>query len=199
MTLPPQKPPLVKPGNAATTLIGLARLARFNRAGFAAFGETREHFLTSLAPLVAFPVVGGLLMALRGDLITAATELSATLCALLAPAVVSERLARWWKRDGEWLRYATAFNWCQWAIPVAAMLLLIVLGILLKLGLPDRTASVLAVAGVVGYGVSLHWFLARHGLRLSRGRAVGMVVAINLGTTLLVMLPQLLARALGEA
>ena len=114
--------------------------------------------------------------------------------------MLSHFLAVAWHRDAEWLRYATAFNWCQWAIPVVAAVLLLVLGMLLAMGLPNRLAGVLAVVGVVGYGLALHWFLARHALRLSWLRALSLVVLVNVGTTLLVLLPRLvmLAAGLGE-
>ena len=50
-------------------------------------------------------------------------------------------------------------------------LLLVVLGILAGLGLPRSVARAGVVLGLVGYGLWLHWFLARHGLGLSRARA----------------------------
>ena len=84
------------------------------------FGATREAFLASLAPLIAFPLVGGVLMLLGGGGLAALSDLLATLCALLAPPVLSFEVARLWGRQDAWLRFATAFNWCQWAIPVAA-------------------------------------------------------------------------------
>ena len=40
------------------------------------------------------------------------------------------------------------------------------------------------------YGLWLHWFLARHALALTAARAAVLVLVINLGTTLLVTLPQ---------
>ncbi len=47
--------------------------------------------------------------------------------------------------------------------------------------------------GLGGYALWLHWFLARHGLALSRFRAALLVVVVNLGTALLVLAPRLLA------
>ena len=44
--------------------------------------------------------------------------------------------------------------------------------------------------GALGlYSFWLHWFVARHGLELSRWRAVVLVVAVNLVALLLVILP----------
>ena len=55
------------------------------------------------------------------------------------------------------------------------------------------------VFGLVGYGLWLHWFLARHGLGLSGLRAVVMVLGVNLATVALVLGPRMLALALGGA
>ena len=68
-------------------------------------------------------------MLLRGGGPAALTDLLATLAVLLAPAVVSFELARVWRREHAWLRFATAFNWCQWGqSPLVAALLMLVLG-----------------------------------------------------------------------
>ena len=50
-----------------------------------------------------------------------------------------------------------------------------------------------------GYGLWLHWFVARHGLGLSGLRAVVMVLAVNLATVVLLQGPRVLALALGGA
>ena len=47
-------------------LVGIFRLARGRADGLGQFGATREAFLASLAPLIAFPLVGGVLMILGG-------------------------------------------------------------------------------------------------------------------------------------
>jgi hypothetical protein len=166
---------------------GIMRLARGRADGLLHFGATREAFLVSLAPLVAFPLVGGALMLLGGAGLHALSYLLATMCALLGPPVLSFEVARLWGREAAWLRYATAFNWCQW-VPMFASLLLMLLGILGALWF-----------ALVGYALWLHWFVARHGLGLSGLRAVVMVFGINFGTVALVLGPRVLALALGGA
>jgi hypothetical protein len=173
-------------------VVGVMRLARGRVDGFQQFGATREAFLASLAPLVAFPLVGGVLMLLGGGGMTALADLFATICALVAPPVLSFEVARLWGRQAAWLRFATAFNWCQWAIPVLGSLLLLLLGVLVVLGLPRPIARVAVVLGLVVYGLWLHWFLARHGLGLSRLRALLLVLAVNAVTVLIVMGPRVL-------
>jgi len=174
-------------------LFGILRVATGRPDGLAQFGDTPEAFLGSLAPLVAFPLVGTLLMLSQGEGLAALSDLLATFCALLAPAVVSYELARRWGRAALWTRFAVAFNWCQWAIPILAAGLVVLAGMLLALGVPSEVGVALVIAGLGGYGLWLHWFLARHGLGLGAGRAALLVVLVNLATILLVLGPRLLA------
>jgi hypothetical protein len=173
-------------------LRGIVRLARGRADGLAQFGDTRQAFLASLFPLIAFPLLGEVLVALRGGTPSLA-DLLATLCALLAPPVLSFSLARYWGREALWPRFATAFNWCQWAIPAIAFLLLMVVSLLIALGVPQDAASHLWILGLAGYGVWLHWFLARHALNLTAIRAVVLVVVVNAATVALVVGPLLIA------
>ncbi len=174
-------------------LRGIVRVARGQADGIDQFSGTGQAFLASLAPLIAFPLVGTALLLLNGGGAPAITDLLATIAVLLAPPVLSFELARLWGRQARWLRFATAFNWCQWLLPVLASVLLIALGTLLRAGLSEHAATVVLVLGVGGYGLWLHWFLARHGLALSRFRAAMLVLVVNLGTALLVLAPRLLA------
>ncbi|HST75266.1 MAG TPA: hypothetical protein VLJ20_07835 [Acetobacteraceae bacterium] len=179
-------------GGTPNILLGVVRLATGRADGLAHFGNTTQAFLTSLAPLIAFPLVGGALLIANGGGLPALSDLLATLCALLAPPVLSWWFARRWQREALWPRFATAFNWCQWAIPVMASILLVVLGLLMAVGLPNRVAGVVALLGLVSYGLWLHWFLACRGLGLSVARAVLFVVCVNFGTAALVVGPRLL-------
>ncbi len=180
-------------------VVGIMRLARGRADGMLQFGTTREAFLSSLAPLIAFPLVGGVLMLLGGGGFAALSDLFATLCALVAPPVLSFEVARLWGRQAAWLRFATAFNWCQWAIPVLGSALLLVFGIMIGLGLPQHTARWMVVLGLVSYGMWLHWFLARHGMNLSTIRAAVLVVGVNVVTVLIVIGPRVLALATSAA
>lgn len=169
------------------------RVARGKPDGVAQFGNTAQAFLASLAPLIAFPLVGGVLIVLGGHPFNGLTELLATACALLAPPVLSFEIARLWRREAYWLRFATAFNWCQWLLPLLGAVLMLVLGSAQAVGLSPRAVGMLLVFGIGGYGLWLHWFLARHALDLSRLRAALLVLAVNAGTVVLVLGPRLLA------
>jgi hypothetical protein len=178
-------------------VVGVARLARFRADGLEAFAPTTQALLNSLAPLVAFPLVGGLLEVGQGQFLAAITDLLATIVALLTPIVVTEALARRWGVGAKWPRFAVASNWCQWVLPMLLMAMLVALWLLAHLGMPITTSVVGAcVIGVLVYGFMLHWFLARAALGLSRGRAALMVLVADLLTCALVLGPRLLAGGL---
>ncbi|HSU04360.1 MAG TPA: hypothetical protein VLI93_02200 [Acetobacteraceae bacterium] len=181
------------PPARASVLLGILLLARGRADGLRQFGDSPAAFLTSLAPLIAFPLVGGMLMLLQGGGWAALSDLLATLCALLAPPVLAYELVRMWKREARWLRFATALNWCQWAIPVLASVLLFLVYPLLVNALSAQFAGTAVIAAVAGYALWLHWFLARHALVISRLRAALLVLSVNLGTAVLVFGPRLLS------
>jgi len=162
-------------------LRGIGLLARGRREGFAEFGGKPDDFLASLGPLLAFPLLGAILLMLSGHGLLALRELLPSLCAILAPPVLSQALAQLWHRDEPWLAYATAFNWCRVLVLVA----------LLAVGLPVVVARVLLVALII-YLLWLDWFLARYGLEIGPWQAVIVVLTINMGTAALVFGPAFL-------
>jgi hypothetical protein len=173
-------------------LVGIVRLATGRADGFARFDSTPQAFMTSLAPLLGLPIVGFLMMLANGLVLDGLGDLLATCCAVLAPPVISHALARAWGREAEWMRFAVAFNWCQWIIPMAVALVLLGTGTAIRAGMPIGVAAILAMCLIAGYGLWLHFFLARRGLGLPRGRAVLLVLAINIGTLVLALGPRLL-------
>jgi hypothetical protein len=187
------------PAGGGSVVLGIIRLARGRADGIRQFGATRDAFLASLAPLIALPLVGGVRMLLGGGGLGVLSDLLASLCALVAPPVLSFEIARLWGRQAAWLRFATAFNWCQWAIPLVGGMLVLVLGILAALGLPSVLTWNALLSGLAVYGLWLHWFLARHGLGLSPMRAGLMVFGVNSITVLIVLVPRMLALINGGA
>jgi hypothetical protein len=180
-------------------LRGIVLLCRGRAAGLAEMGAGPQDVLSSLAPLIAFPLVGCALMVSRGSLQDAARDFLATLVAILAPPVLSYSLARRWGREDHWLRFATAFNWCQWVLPLLGAVLVVLAGFLVQAGMPLRSSVILLCCALLAYAFWLHWFLARHGLALPAGRAVLLVVLVNLATILLVGGPQLLQMVVQSA
>jgi hypothetical protein len=173
-------------------LLGILQLALLRADGIRQFGGTKKTFLNSLAPLIAFPLVGGVLSVLSGGGVDAVVALLGTLVALLAPPVLSEVLARWWGREQAWLRYATAFNWSRWAMVLALGAGLVLMGLLASAGLSQRAAVALGLVAVAAYGAVLDWFVARVGLGLVWWRAALLVLVVNFGAALLFLAPRVL-------
>ena len=175
-------------------LRGLALLARFRVAGLEQFGDRGQDFLNSLAPLAGLTLVVTLLHAASGDPRAALGEAGMTLIALLAPPVIAHALARRWGREAAWVRYATAFTWCHWLIVASFGLVLVgVTGLLAGMGAPPDVAVAVAELIWAAYGLSLHWFLARRGLGISRGRSAVLMAAVEFGSAILVIAPLLAA------
>lgn len=173
-------------------IIGVALVALGRADGFARFGSTVPSFLNSLAPLIAFPLAGAVIEVFRDDWLTAVSLLLLTLVAQLAPPVLSHLLAVRWKCEDRWLHYATAYNWCYWAIPIAGALLTVGFALAVGAGLPSTVAAQAVLGGLGLYSLWLNWFVARHALGVSKGRAALLVVAVNAGTALLAIGPALL-------
>lgn len=147
-----------------------------------------QDVLNSLAPLLAFPTVFTALALLGGAGRSAVTELLSVVVVLLAQLVLSETLARRWRREASWPRYAVAFNWCQWLTPIIFIVALLV----------TASPGPAMIAASV-YMAVLQWFLARHGLDLSRLRALAFVLLTSVGSAALLEGPQLLSRAMQAA
>lgn len=169
-------------------IAGLLRLARGDASGIMMFGHTPNAFLISLIPLMTLPIVVGLTTLAKGEIARALSDLATAACILLVPPVISHTLASRWEREEQWLRFAVAFNWCQFGLSVFCMALLIGLGIVFGASgsAPGSDGVVTAVVAlclaIVGYGLWLHWFVGRAGLGVSRGRAAFLVFATYFGT-----------------
>lgn len=187
------------PTGAAAVVIGVLRLATGRADGAARFTATPQAYLSSLAPWLAFLLVGTVLRLLRETPAPVLRDVLAALIALLAPAVLSHAIAFAWKREEGWLRYAVAYNWCQWALLPALLLILIGLGAAVAAGMGQAAAANTAVLLVAAYALWLHWVVSRAALGLSSGRAVLFVLLVNLGTAALVFGPALLTVQVNQA
>ncbi len=173
---------------------GIIRIARFRIDGLMEFGTSKQAFLNSLAPLLAFPLVGALLEIGQGQVADAVTDLLASVVALLVPLVISEFLADRWGVSDSWLRYAVVVNWAQWTMPLALAAMISAVWLLGEMGMnADQNMVAGAAIGVVIYGVALHWFLARYALGLSRGKSWILVGICDLVTVMFVVIPRLVA------
>ncbi len=179
-------------------LRGVLLLARGRGEGMACFRSSPEAFLASLAPLLALPLAGAAILVVRGAFMPAAALVLLAVTTQVGPAVLSHAVARAFSREDDWLRYATAYNWCQWANVAVMAVLLLVLSGMTGAPVPVVVGSAAFGYAVLGYSMWLHWVLARSGLDLSRWRAAGLVLAVSFGTMLLVVGPEV-ARKLLEA
>jgi hypothetical protein len=177
-------------------LKGMLLIARGQARGLNCFRDTPRAFLHSLLPAIGL-LVGAVVQGLaEGSGLQALTEFPATFCVLLAPAVLSYEMARFWGREAFWNRYIVAFNWCQWLLPVIGFVLLIVVGMLRAAGGGGGGAFRVMILFLAGYALWLNWFLARHGLALSGLRAAILVGVVNLLTVTIVFIPTILVKSL---
>ena len=175
--------------SALGILRGVSLLARFRADGLGYFAGGAQQVMGSLMPLLAFPAAFLLLMLVAGGRLREVAELLSVIDALLLQVVLSEALARRWDREAEWGRYAVAFNWCQWAVPVVGIALMVALRFLVGAGLTPMLAAPLALLALAAYALGLQWFVARHALQLGGGRAALLVAGVNLCTAAVVILP----------
>lgn len=184
-------------GTLPLILRGVTLLARGRARGLNCFRDTPQAFFYSLAPGLAIMVAALVEGLAEGAGAGAMGQIPGTLCVMLAPAVLSYEMARFWGREAFWNRYIVAFNWCQWLLPVLGFLLIAGLTLARLAGISGEGAIRIMLVCLAGYALWLNWFLARHGLALTAWRAAGLVAAVNLGTIAIVFGPVMLASSLG--
>ncbi len=172
-------------------LQGLIKLARGDAKGVEEFSGSVEAFSASLAPLIAFPLVGAFITAVSGDWKAALIGLLSRFCAVLALPLVTYEFARLYGKQQLWLRTATALNWCFWLLLPAILVAALLGSVLVTLGLPLARAE-LAVLGLIGlYLFWNRWFVFKAGLQLNIWRALLMLLASLLITGLFAVVPWL--------
>jgi hypothetical protein len=174
-------------------LRGVGLIARGRPEGLNCFRDSPQAFLYSLAPGLGVMAAAAVEGMVEGAGSGAIGEIPVRLCLLLAPAVLSYEMARFWGREAFWNRYIVAFNWCQWLLPVIAFALIILATLARLAGISGVFEIRILVVCLACYALWLNWFLARHGLALGAWRAAGLVAAVNLGTIAIVFGPVLLA------
>lgn len=179
-------------GNVAR---GVMLLARGKAAGIAQFGNSTEAFNASLAPLIAFPLVGTLLNIINGAPAAAIIGFLSRLCAVLAVAAITYEFARIARREALWLRTATVLNWSFWLIIPLLLIAGVTGAIMVGAGMALNTAEDILVGLIVTYLLWYHWFAVRAGLNLNIPQAIALVILTNAAIVLLTSAPTLLAAA----
>lgn len=177
-------------------LRGLFLMARGAKSGIKEFDNSMDAFTASLAPLIAFPLVGAGVSALGGQWQMAIIGFLSRLCAVLALPLITHEFARRTGREALWLRTATALDWSFWLLVPMLFIAAIAGTILVQLGLAMESAEYVALGLMGGYLLWYHWFIVRTGLVLGRRQAAFLVVITGLTIALFTAGPFLLSYAL---
>ncbi len=191
---PPSRPRNRGPGSQPPmrrTGLGLLLIAVGRREGLEDFGNTPDAYLASLAPLIAFALVSCVLAAAAGHVRMAAQVFLMLICSWLAPAVISHPIARVWGRAETWPRYANIVNWSQMLMFLVLSIASAIAKVAVTAGLPQNAVLLAGGLSVLAYAIWFHWFVARGTLQLSRWRTLLLLLAVAIGTNLVVSVPLL--------
>lgn len=172
-------------------LRGLLRLARGDAGGLREFGNGTPQFSASLAPLLAFPLVGSALFGLEGHWMLALVMLLSRVSGVLMQPVVTEAAASRVGSRATWMMTSTALNWSVWLIFPLILIGVLISDGLITLGLPQNDAVGIAVAAILLYLMWFQYFILRNGLRLRLWPAIGLVVLMNVAVTSVYLAPYL--------
>lgn len=158
-------------------LPGIIKLAYGNAKGIDEFSDAPESFAASLAPLIAFPLVGAVITGSSGSWKLALLAFVSRLCAVLVlPAIIYE-FSRLYKRQGQWVRTATALNWCYWLVLPAIMVAAVLGSVAVQFGVPMPHAEIAVLAAAGFYLLWNRWFVLKTGLKLNGWRVVPIILA----------------------
>lgn len=172
-------------------LRGILLLGRGRAIGMAEFGDNADALTASLAPLIAFPLVGAVLIAMSGQPGLAAIAFLSRLCGVLILPVMTQAYAKLTGREAFWLATATALNWSFWILIPMLLVAAFIGALLVTAGLSEVRAEAAVIVLLAAYMLWLHWFIVRTGLRFSGWLAAGLVVASNLAIGALTFGPDL--------
>jgi hypothetical protein len=175
---------------------GLFMLARGEKAGIREFGDDLDSFTSSLAPLVAFPLVWAGITALSGQWESALVAFLAQICAVLALPVIVHAYAARTNREELWLRTVVAMNWSLWVAIPAALLVGLLGGLLEGAGLPAGLVGHAAMAGLLLYMLWLQWFIFSAGLGTGTLEGFALLVTCGLAQALFAITPMALGYAM---
>jgi len=155
---------------------GILLLARGDRNGIKEFGNTLDAFTSSLAPLIAFPLVFSVISAIGGAWQLGLLSFLSHLCAVLVVPVITHEVARRRGVEGYWLRAATALNWSFWMLIPALIVAAFIAAVMVEAGLAMQDGEVAAMVMIVLYFLWYQWFIVRAGLGLGVPGAAGFVL-----------------------
>lgn len=177
-------------------LKGMFLLARGRAVGLEEFGNSTNALAASVAPLIAFPLVGSVLLAANGDPKIAVLAFISRMCVVMALGLVTYEFARLWHRDEQWLRTVTALNWSFWILIPVLLIAGMCGAVLVSAGIAEKTAEDVMIGVIGAYLLWYHWFTVRNGLRIGFWAALLLVIVTNIIVGLLAMGPDLISMAM---
>jgi hypothetical protein len=191
-----RKPVGLRGASSGNVLRGMFLLARGRAAGLEEFGNSTNALAASVAPLIAFPLVGSVLLAVNGDPKIAVLAFISRMCVVMALGLVTYEFAHIWHRDEQWLRTVTALNWSFWILIPVLLIAGICGAVLVSAGIAEKTAEDVMIGVIGAYLLWYHWFTVRNGLRIGLWAALLLVIVTNIIVGLLAMGPDLISMAM---
>ena len=173
-------------------LRGLLLLAKGDKAGLNEFSNSLEAFTASLAPLIAFPLVGAGISIAGGQWQVAIIGFLSRLCAVLVLPVITYEFARRIGRETLWTRTATALNWSFWMVVPLIFVAAFAGALLVQTGLAMENAAYVALGAIFGYLLWYRWLIIRGGLGLNKLQAAAFIIISSLAIGLFSIGPILL-------
>jgi len=175
---------------------GLLLLARGRAEGIKEFSNSTDALTASLAPLIAFPLVGAARGALMGAPGPALLGFLARLCAVLALPVITHAFARACGREAQWQRTVTALDWSFWLFLPLLLAAWVIAAALVKAGLSLPGAEYITLGLISAYVLWYHWFTVRAGLQVNAWQAALLVFLNTAAIVLLTDAPLLMGMIL---
>ncbi len=165
---------------ASQAIYGALRLARFDSDGIHFFENTVENFWRSFfAALLVIPFYAMLVLLRLGEIETTSGPAAVLVVESLSYVIgwttyplAMFYVARLMGRDQFFCRYIAAYNW---ATALQIVLFAAIAGITHSGLMPQSMAALLTVAAV-GAIMAYQWFVARTGLEITPGAALGIVL-----------------------
>jgi hypothetical protein len=173
-------------------LRGLLMLAKGDKAGLNEFSNSLESFTASLAPLIAFPLVGAGISVAAGQWQIAIIGFLSRVCAVLVLPVMTYEFARRFGRESLWPRTATALNWSFWMVVPMIFISAFAGALMVQAGLAMKDAGYMALGAICGYLLWYRWLIIRVGLGFDKLQAAALIIVSSLAIGLFSLGPILL-------
>jgi len=173
-------------------LRGLWLLAQGKASGIKEFNNSLNDFTASLAPLLAFPLVGAGISILGGAWQLAIIGFLSRLCAVLVLPLIVHEFARRSGRESLWLRTATALDWSFWVLVPLLLIAAFAGAAMVEAGLSMPQGELIAIGIMGAYLLWYHWIIVRAGLGFGAVQAALLVAISSIAISLFTVGPMLL-------